>query len=413
VRVTKERFDAADVARDAEGADGGADTAVDVITTHDTWEDIERNRSTTEYSSAPPAGSMAFDSRAKGRVWAFPKQRVTRDMLTARAVNSGRKVCGILPTGWAATGAKGMPSVLVGEGGAGAGDDGRERGDSVEDEFFFRDGDEPAVIRAVPYSLHAPYEELESIVRSLAPVSVVGNTRPPKSPDAPAIDPENFFGRLLSDPPDDEEDDEESLDADGYDMKEDDDVAGFVEGKESNETGHRIVDVLTSKKPSSPRPAEKRPAAMKLATKGISLARSAPGYKSPSPSPAVVVDEEDDEEEDTDILPTQDDDNDDDDTQTEACSLDATLTGAESRRIREDEGVDSARTEPPNRGEMLERRNALAFARALLKGGGVSVFKKGKDGDVEGGGEKGRKRRRLPPGFLPSHNTGGVTRTRW
>ena len=125
-------------------------------------------------------------------------------MLTARAVNSGRKVCGILPTGWAATGAKGMPSVLVGEGGAGAGDEGRERGDSVEDEFFFRDGDEPAVIRAVPYSLHAPYEELESIVRSLAPVSVVGNTRPPKSPDAPAIDPENFFGRLLSDPPDDD-----------------------------------------------------------------------------------------------------------------------------------------------------------------------------------------------------------------
>ena len=233
VRVTKERFDAADMARDAEGADGGADTAVDVITTHDTsthaaWEDIERNPSTTEYSSAPPAGSMAFDSRAKGRVWAFPKQRVTRDMLTARAANSGRKVCGILPTGWAATGAKGMPSVLVGEGGAGAGDEGRERGDSVEDEFFFRDGDEPAVIRAVPYSLHAPYEELESIVRSLAPVSVVGNTRPPKSPDAPAIDPENFFGRLLSDPPDDE-DDEESLDADGYDMKEDDDVAGFVE----------------------------------------------------------------------------------------------------------------------------------------------------------------------------------------
>ena len=49
---------------------------------------------------------------------------------------------------------------------------------------------------------------------------------------------------------------------------------------------------------------------MKLATKGISLARSAPGYKSPSPSPAVVVDEEDDEEEDTDILPTQDDDDD-------------------------------------------------------------------------------------------------------
>ena len=169
-------------------------------------------------------------------------------MLTARAANSGRKVCGILPTGWAATGAKGMPSVLVGEGGAGAGDDGRERGDSVEDEFFFRDGDEPAVIRAVPYSLHAPYEELESIVRSLAPVSVVGNTRPPKSPDAPAIDPENFFGRLLSDPPDDEEDDEESLDADGYDMKEDDDVAGFVEGKENNEVGHRIVDVLTSAK---------------------------------------------------------------------------------------------------------------------------------------------------------------------
>ena len=419
VRVTKERFDAADVARDAEGADGGADTAVDVITTHDTsWEDIERNPSTTEYSSAPPAGSMAFDSRAKGRVWAFPKQRVTRDMLTARAVNSGRKVCGILPTGWAATGAKGMPSVLVGEGGAGAGDDGRERGDSVEDEFFFRDGDEPAVIRAVPYSLHAPYEELESIVRSLAPVSVVGNTRPPKSPDAPAIDPENFFGRLLSDPPDDEEDDEESLDADGYDMKEDDDVAGFVEGKENNEVGHRIVDVLTSaagttrvgKKPASTS-ATRRDEAR---DEGHIAREVGAGIQEPEPEPRGRRRRGGRRRGGHGHLthPGRRRRR-SDDTQTEACSLDATLTGAESRRIREDEGVDSARTEPPNRGEMLERRNALAFARALLKGGGVSVFKKGKDGDVEGGGEKGRKRRRLPPGFLPSHATGGVTRTRW
>ena len=66
----------------------------------------------------------------------------------------------------------------------------------------------------------------------MAPVSVVGNTRPPKSPDAPAIDPENFFGRLLSDPPDDEEDDEESLDADGYDMKEDDEMVAVRVGQE-------------------------------------------------------------------------------------------------------------------------------------------------------------------------------------
>ena len=65
--------------------------------------------------AAPLDGTMAFDASAKGRVWAFPKQRVTRDMLTARAVNSGRKVLGILPTGWAATGAAGLPSTLVGE----------------------------------------------------------------------------------------------------------------------------------------------------------------------------------------------------------------------------------------------------------------------------------------------------------
>ena len=75
--------------------------------------------SSTTYSAAPLDGTMAFDASAKGRVWAFPKQRVTRDMLTARAVNSGRKVLGILPTGWAATGAAGLPSTPVGEDAAG------------------------------------------------------------------------------------------------------------------------------------------------------------------------------------------------------------------------------------------------------------------------------------------------------
>ena len=115
VRCTKERFDAAEAARDASCR---ADEEVSVMADDDDDDDglgLGLRGRTTKYSAAPSDGTMAFDATAKGRVWAFPKQRVTRDMLTARAANSGRKVLGILPTGWAATGARGLPSTLVGE----------------------------------------------------------------------------------------------------------------------------------------------------------------------------------------------------------------------------------------------------------------------------------------------------------
>ena len=239
VRCTKERFDAAAAARDASlRADEEVRFGGRRRRRRRRRERITRPASVRRarapridrVSSAPRDGTMAFDASAKGRVWAFPKQRVTRDMLTARAVNSGRKVLGILPTGWAATGAAGLPSTLVGE-------DTRTAGGAYHPSSADDDDDEPAVVRAVPYSLHAPYEELRAIVRALAPVAVVGNTKPPRSPNAPANDPETFFVRLLSDPrgSDDDDDDDE-------DEKSDD--AGFLDGKENDGDGHGIVRVF-------------------------------------------------------------------------------------------------------------------------------------------------------------------------
>ena len=303
---------------------------------------------------------MAFDASAKGRVWAFPKQRVTRDMLTARAVNSGRKVLGILPTGWAATGAAGLPSTPAGEDAAG--------GVSADD-----DDDEPAVIRAVPYSLHAPYEELRAIVRALAPVAVVGNTKPPRSPDAPAIDPEAFFSRLLSDP-------RTSEDEEDGDEEEDGDDAGFLDGKENDGNGHgivRVFDAGAKSKKASPARKEETPGGRACRRGGDGAARPCrrPGRKpARSRSPPVLP---------SDPSPSGNDDDDDDDEGARMRMRGEPLgehrpsgdsTGCWTRRSTRPRRRASATiggTRPDGREQARpERRRAVAFARALIDGDG-------------------------------------------
>ena len=186
---------------------------------------------------------------------------------------------GILPTGWAATGAAGLPSTLVGEDTRTAGGGNTAGGASADD-----DDDEPAVVRAVPYSLHAPYEELRAIVRALAPVAVVGNTKPPRSPDAPANDPETFFSRLLSDPRSSDDDDDD--DDDDEDEKSDD--AGFLDGKENDGDGHgivRVFDAGAKSKKASPARKEETPGGVAFVAprRRMALARavSTPGAMTP------------------------------------------------------------------------------------------------------------------------------------
>jgi len=430
VRCTKERFDAAAAARDASLR---ADEEVPVLADDDDDDDDDGNaspdlrqydglglRGSTEYSAAPRDGTMAFDASAKGRVWAFPKQRVTRDMLTARAVNSGRKVLGILPTGWAATGAAGLPSTLVGEDTRTAGGGNAAGGASADD-----DDDEPAVVRAVPYSLHAPYEELRAIVRALAPVAVVGNTKPPRSPNAPANDPETFFSRLLSDPRSSDDDDDD----DDEDEKSDD--AGFLDGKENDGDGHGIVRVFDAGAKAKKNAAPVSKIAPIVAPRRMALARSAPGLAKTPPPVAPVPSRDDEDEEDASadaatspaasasvsIAPTASGDS------NGGCSLDAPLDGTETARIRDDPGVDSClstMTSAANDDRLRERQSAVAFARALIDGDGAAKGAKrwakaaaraaAKASDGAGG--DGKKRRRLPAGWAVRAGTGARTRTR-
>ena len=56
-----------------------------------------------------PSGVLTSSSCATGRVFALPRQRVTREKLAAIARHSRRRVVGILPTGWSATGGCGAP----------------------------------------------------------------------------------------------------------------------------------------------------------------------------------------------------------------------------------------------------------------------------------------------------------------
>ena len=424
VRCTKERFDAAAAARDASLR---ADEEVPVLADDDDDDDDDGNaspdlrqydglglRGSTEYSAAPRDGTMAFDATAKGRVWAFPKQRVTRDMLTARAANSGRKVLGILPTGWAATGAAGLPSTLVGEDTRTAG--GNTAGGASADD----DDDEPAVVRAVPYSLHAPYEELRAIVRALAPVAVVGNTKPPRSPDAPANDPETFFVRLLSDPRSSDDDDDD----DDEDEKSDD--AGFLDGKENDGDGHGIVRVFDAgaeaKKNAAKNVSKIAPI---VAPRRMALARSAPGLAKTPPPVAPVPSRDDDEDEEdasadaatspaasasVSIAPTASGDS-------NGCSLDAPLDGTETARIRDDPGVDSCLSattsaSAANDDRLRERRTrgrvrASAHRRRRSGKGGETLGESRGEGGGEGERRGGRRREEAP---APARGLGGTSR---
>ena len=125
--------------------------------------------------SSVDAGSLTSKCTASGRVFAVPKQQVTRAKLAHLQRHSASPIVGVLPTGWAAA-----PWASAGGGGGGTGGD-------VDD-------DGPA-LRSVPYSLHAPFAELEAFVKALRPIAVVGNTRPPRDPDAPCIDVGAHFAR--------------------------------------------------------------------------------------------------------------------------------------------------------------------------------------------------------------------------
>ena len=255
----------------------------------------------------------------------------------------------------------------------------------------------------MPYSLHAPYEELRAIVRALAPVAVVGNTKPPRSPDAPAIDPEAFFSRLLSDPrgsEDDEDDDE--------DEKSDD--AGFLDGKENDGDGHGIVRVFDAgpAKKAAPRGAEGDAQTHRASSRRAHGARgSAPGRPgrkparsrsppAPDPSPSGNDDDDDDDEGAADadaaaspsasIAPTASGDS-------NGCSLDATLDATETARIRDDPGVDSCLSATTsaraNDDRLRERRRAVALrARSSTGDGEGAGWRRRGETSGEGGGAK-------------------------
>ena len=151
---------------------------------------------------APPAWALTSSPASMSRVFAVPKQRVTRERLRAFASKSNRRVAGILPTGWAAGGSDGGASIGGGGGsidapwlssGKGSG------GGGVASEGPA--GSDPP-LRAVAYSLHAPHEELVALVAALRPRAVVGNTRN-------GVDENVRFAAYLGAPSDEEEEEEE------------------------------------------------------------------------------------------------------------------------------------------------------------------------------------------------------------
>ena len=149
-----------------------------------------------------PSGVLTSSSCATGRVFALPRQRVTREKLAAIARHSRRRVVGILPTGWSATGGCGAPVATALGAFVAATDD-----DANYDP-------ECPPVHAVPYSLHAPHVELEALVAALRPFAVVGNTRS-KIGDARSVDAAERYGHLVGTPfaSEDEIDEDENVDA--------------------------------------------------------------------------------------------------------------------------------------------------------------------------------------------------------
>ena len=183
VRVTPERFQASVAALEA--ATQGADEAA----RGDGDRDRDGDGDGDPFLGAAPRGSLTCASTSTCRVFALPKQRVTREKLAAVARHTGRAIVGILPTGWAVNSggdpygnaAHAFPWGL-----------GKKKGGGNDEN---ENGSLP-VVHAVPYSLHASFDELESLVRALRPRAIVGNTRAPVAPGAPSLDVAKHFERL-------------------------------------------------------------------------------------------------------------------------------------------------------------------------------------------------------------------------
>ena len=206
VRVTPERFHASIAALEA------AKEGLDEVKRGDDDDDEESDGD--PFLGAAPRGSLTCASTSTCRVFALPKQRVTREKLAAVAAHTGREIVGILPTGWAvapatATEAPNAFAATVAsfcgeqnknENAARLSASARSRDDftSARGAFVSETTDGLPVVHAVPYSLHASYDELEALVRALRPRAVVGNTRAPRNrtSGAPTLDVAAHFKDL-------------------------------------------------------------------------------------------------------------------------------------------------------------------------------------------------------------------------
>ena len=209
VRVAFERADAARAALEAAEAAAEYDArehtleAAEAAAEYDAREHTDAaNEVRNALLGVAPSGVLTSSSRATGRVFALPRQRVTREKLAAIARHSRRRVVGILPTGWSATGGCGAPVATALGAFVAATDD-----DANYDP-------ECPPVHAVPYSLHAPHVELEALVAALRPFAVVGNTRS-KIGDARSVDAAERYGHLVGTPfaSEDELDEDENVDA--------------------------------------------------------------------------------------------------------------------------------------------------------------------------------------------------------
>ena len=209
VRVAFERADAARAALEAAEAAAEYDArkhtpeAAEAAAEYDAREHTDAaNEIRNALLGVAPSGVLTSSSRATGRVFALPRQRVTREKLAAIARHSRRRVVGILPTGWSATGGCGAPVATALGAFVAATDD-----DANYDP-------ECPPVHAVPYSLHAPHVELEALVAALRPFAVVGNTRS-KIGDARSVDAAERYGHLVGTPfaSEDELDEDENVDA--------------------------------------------------------------------------------------------------------------------------------------------------------------------------------------------------------
>ena len=172
---------------------------------------------------------LTSSSTSRCRVFAVPKQRVTRAKLAKIQESTGRRCVGILPTGWAGSvgDSRTEPSAQSGrkkthpnkfaEQVVRAKSEAASSGTIVAygAAYVVRAGVATSVpsasneltensdclppVHAVPYSLHAPYDELRCFVKALKPLAVVGNTRLSNAAGAYSIDVTKHFAAFLSD----------------------------------------------------------------------------------------------------------------------------------------------------------------------------------------------------------------------